>query len=120
VLGKPIQRDRRRHQLKPDIGAGTARRWYDTEQVGLIVDVPVSAVGLAVQNVASEKRMFITHSTGQLISMASFCSPYAINGCSTPALTSRNRAGSGGRGGDAGSSSPTTIVRPRWSATLPP
>ena len=65
VLGKPISVIIGDHQLKPDIGAGIARRWYDTEQVDLIVDVPVSAVGLAVQNIANEKkRMFITHSTG--------------------------------------------------------
>ena len=67
------------HQDKPDIGAGIARRWYDTEQVDLIVDVPVSAVGLAVQNVANEKkRMFITHSTGSADFHGKFCSPYAI------------------------------------------
>src|SRR5271154_4095877 len=64
-LGKPISVVVGDHQDKPDIGAGIARRWYDTEQVDLIVDVPVSAVGLAVQNIANEKkRMFITHSTG--------------------------------------------------------
>src|SRR5580658_8162207 len=65
VLGKPITVIVGDHQLKADIGAGIARRWYDTEQVDLIVDVPVSAVGLAVQNVANEKKkLFITHSTG--------------------------------------------------------
>src|SRR6266704_5553978 len=65
ALGKPIQLISADHQLKPDIGAGIARRWYDTEQVDLIVDVPVSAVGLAVQRVANEKqKMFIAHSTG--------------------------------------------------------
>src|SRR5882757_2238641 len=64
VLGKPITVIVGDHQLKPDIGATLARRWYDVDQVDLIVDVPVSAVGLAVQNVANEKkRMFITHST---------------------------------------------------------
>src|SRR3979411_1333485 len=79
VLGKPITVIVGDHQLKPDIGAGIARRWYDTEQVDLIVDVPVSAVGLAVQNVASEKkRMFITHSTGAADFHGKFCSPYAI------------------------------------------
>src|SRR5262249_24273328 len=40
------------HQIKPDIGAAIARRWYDVEQVDLIVDVAVSSIGLAVQNVA--------------------------------------------------------------------
>src|SRR5438445_4011270 len=65
ALGKPIQLISADHQLKPDIGAGIARRWYDTEQVDLILDVPVSSVGLAVQNVANEKHnLFITHSTG--------------------------------------------------------
>ena len=65
VLGKPISVIVGDHQLKPDIGAALARRWYDIDQVDLIVDVPVSAVGLAVQNVANDKkRLFITHSTG--------------------------------------------------------
>src|SRR5205085_9956502 len=65
VLGKPISVIVGDQQLKADIGAGIARRWYDVDQVDLIVDVPVSAVGLAVQNVANEKtRLFITHSTG--------------------------------------------------------
>jgi len=79
VLGKPITVIVGDHQLKPDIGAGIARRWYDTEQVDLIVDVPVSAVGLAVQNVANEKkRLFIAHSTGTADFHGKFCSPYAI------------------------------------------
>src|ERR1700759_144494 len=79
LLGKPITVIVGDHQLKPDIGAGIARRWYDTEQVDLIVDVPVSAVGLAVQNVANEKkRMFIAHSTGAADFHGKFCSPYAM------------------------------------------
>ena len=65
VAGKPIVLISADHQNKPDIGATLARRWYDVEQVDLIVDVPVSAVGLAVQNVANEKhRLFIAQSTG--------------------------------------------------------
>src|SRR5712671_3153750 len=59
VLGKPISVIVGDHQLKPDIGAGIARRWYDTEQVDLIVDVPVSAVGLAVQNIANDKKKLL-------------------------------------------------------------
>src|SRR5579872_2486607 len=79
VLGKPIQVISADHQDKPDIGATLARRWYDTEQVDLIVDVPVSAVGLAVQNIANEKkRLFITHSTGAADFHGKLCSPYAI------------------------------------------
>jgi branched-chain amino acid transport system substrate-binding protein len=79
VLGKPISVIVGDHQLKPDIGAAIARRWYDTEQVDLIVDVPVSAVGLAVQNIANEKhRLFITQSTGAADFHGKFCSPYAM------------------------------------------
>src|SRR5256884_5089713 len=79
VLGKPITVIVGDHQLKADIGAGIARRWYDTEQVDLIVDVPVSAVGLAVQNIANEKKkLFITHSTGTADFHGKFCSPYAM------------------------------------------
>ena len=79
VLGKPIQVISADHQTKPDVGATMARRWYDTEQVDLIVDVPISAVGLAVQNVANEKkRLLIVHSTGTADFHGKFCSPYAI------------------------------------------
>ena len=80
VLGKPITRDLRRHSLnKPDNAAGIARQWYDTEQVDLIVDVPVSAVGLAVQTVANDKKkLFITHSTGTADFHGKFCSPYTM------------------------------------------
>ena len=79
VLGKPVSVIVGDHQLKPDIGSSIARRWYDVEQVDLIVDVPVSAVGLAVQNIANEKKkLFITHSTGSADFHGKFCSPYAI------------------------------------------
>jgi branched-chain amino acid transport system substrate-binding protein len=79
VLGKPVQVISGDHQLKPDIGAGLARRWYDTEQVDLIVDVPVSAVGLAVQNVSKEaKKLLIVHSTGAADFHGKFCNPYSI------------------------------------------
>jgi branched-chain amino acid transport system substrate-binding protein len=79
VLGKPISVIVGDHQLKADIGGAIARRWYDTEQVDLIVDVPVSAVGLAVQTIANEKKkLFITQSTGTADFHGKFCSPYAM------------------------------------------
>src|SRR3984957_15725775 len=79
VAGKPILLISADHQNKPDVGATLARLWFDVEQVDLIVDVPVSAVGLAVQNVANEKhRLFITQSTGTSDFHGKYCSPYAI------------------------------------------
>jgi branched-chain amino acid transport system substrate-binding protein len=79
VLGKPISIIVGDHQLKPDIGGAIARRWYDVDQVDLIVDVPVSAVGLAVQNIANDKKkLFITHSTLAADFHGKFCTPYAM------------------------------------------
>jgi branched-chain amino acid transport system substrate-binding protein len=79
VLGKRIELISADHQLKPDIGASIARRWYDTEQVDLILDVPVSSVGLAVQAVANEThKLMITHSTGSTDFHGKFCSPYTM------------------------------------------
>src|SRR6202165_36047 len=79
VRGVAIEVISGNHQLKPDVGSGIARQWYDVDHVDLIVDVPISAVGLAVQNVSREKqRLFITHSTGTADFSGKFCSPYAM------------------------------------------
>ena len=43
------------HQNKPDVGASIARRWFDTEGVDVIMDLPNSAVALAVVAIATEK-----------------------------------------------------------------
>ena len=78
VAGKPIKVVSANHQMKADIGAQLARAWYDGD-VDLIVDVPLSAVGLAVQEVARQKKkLFITHSTGTSDFTGKFCSPYGI------------------------------------------
>lgn len=103
VLDKPISVIVGDHQDKPDIGAAIARRWYDTEQVDLIVDVPVSAVGLAVQTIANEKhRLFITHSTGAADFHGKFCSPYAMQWVfDTRALATGTAKAVVKRGGDS-------------------
>ncbi|HVP66378.1 MAG TPA: ABC transporter substrate-binding protein [Anaeromyxobacteraceae bacterium] len=43
------------HQNKADIGANTARRWFEEEGVTAIADLTNSAVSLAVQKLAKEK-----------------------------------------------------------------
>ena len=43
------------HQNKPDIGASIARKWYDQENVDVILDVPTSSVALAIAQIAKEK-----------------------------------------------------------------
>ena len=79
VAGVPVEVISANHQLKPDVGSEIATRWYDIEKVDLILDVPISAVGLAVQEVARKKqKLFITHSTGTTDFTGKFCSPYGI------------------------------------------
>ena len=76
VLGRKIEVLVADHQNKPDVGATIARRWYDTEHVNAIVDIPVSSVGLAVQNVARAQKkivMFSGSTSSELIGKA--CSP---------------------------------------------
>jgi branched-chain amino acid transport system substrate-binding protein len=43
------------HQNKPDIGSSIANSWFDVDNVDVIVDVPNSAVALAVSEVARQK-----------------------------------------------------------------
>src|SRR5260370_9833292 len=79
VAGVPVEVTSANHQLKPDIGSEIATGWYDIEKVELMLDVPVSAVGLAVQEVARKKqKLFITHSTGTADFTGKFCSPYGM------------------------------------------
>jgi branched-chain amino acid transport system substrate-binding protein len=42
------------HQNKPDIGAAIARQWFEKDGVDMIVDVPNSAVALAVSDIAKQ------------------------------------------------------------------
>jgi branched-chain amino acid transport system substrate-binding protein len=54
-LGVPVEIISADHQNKPDVGVAIARRWFDTENVDVIMDLPNSAVALAVLAVANEK-----------------------------------------------------------------
>ncbi|MDE1568316.1 ABC transporter substrate-binding protein [Aquabacter sp. P-9] len=63
VGNTPVELISADHQNKADVGAAIARRWYDTEQVDLIVDVPNSAVALAVQAIAREKNRIVIFSS---------------------------------------------------------
>ncbi|WP_338830274.1 ABC transporter substrate-binding protein [Bradyrhizobium sp. 27S5] len=55
VLGKPIAMVDADHQNKADIGAGIARRWYEQENVDVIVDFANSAVAFAVLELTKQK-----------------------------------------------------------------
>ncbi len=55
VRGKPVEIVSADHQNKPDVASAIARRWYDVDKVDAVVDLPVTAIALAVQAVAKEK-----------------------------------------------------------------
>lgn len=59
VLGKPIELVTADFQSKVDVGVGIARRWYDNEDVDLIVGLPNSALALALVKVAAEKNRIV-------------------------------------------------------------
>ena len=76
VLGRPIEMIFADHQNKPDVGSAIAARWYDTEGVDAIVDVPVSSVALAVQEIARErKRIVLFSAAGSSDLTGKACSP---------------------------------------------
>ncbi len=48
------------HQNKADIGSNVVNRWFDTENVDMVIDVPNSGVALAVSQIAATKnKVFI-------------------------------------------------------------
>ncbi|WP_149535433.1 ABC transporter substrate-binding protein [Siccirubricoccus phaeus] len=67
------------HQNKPDVGANIARQWYD-QGVDLIIDVPTSSVGLAVNQVAREKnKAYINCGAATSDLTGSQCSPNTVH-----------------------------------------
>src|SRR5271155_6158096 len=56
VLGEKIELINADHQNKVDLATAIARRWYDAEGVDVITDLTSSAVALAVQQIAAEKK----------------------------------------------------------------
>lgn len=68
------------HQGKADVGAAIARNWLDTEGVDAILNVPNSAVALAVQTVARErKKIFLITGGGTAELTGKQCSPYSVH-----------------------------------------
>lgn len=80
VLGKPVQLISADHQNKVDIGLATARKWYEQEGVDMILDVPNSAIALAVQELTRQmNRVAIYTSAGSSDLTGKACSPNGIH-----------------------------------------
>ena len=80
VRGKPIRLVHADTQNKPDVAASIARKWFDSEGVDAVVDLPVTPVALAVQQVAKEKSrtVMITASAASEFT-SKFCSPVSTH-----------------------------------------
>lgn len=80
VLGQPVVVVSGDHQNKPDIGSNIARTWFDVDGVDMVTDLTNSAVALAVQGLAKDKKKInlvtATHTT-ELTNAA--CSPYGVH-----------------------------------------
>ena len=80
VRGKPIEIVHADTQNKPDVASTIARRWFDTERVDAIIDLPVTPIALAVQEVARQKgrTVMITASAASEFT-SRFCSPVSTH-----------------------------------------
>ena len=68
------------HQNKTDVGASIARHWFDVDGVDMIIDVPNSAVALAVAEIAREKnKVFIGSGAGTSALTGPKCSPNTVH-----------------------------------------
>jgi branched-chain amino acid transport system substrate-binding protein len=80
AAGKTIEIIHADHQNKTDIGAAIARRWIDVDGVDAIVDVPNSAIALAVQEIAKEKNCVLLVSTAAIVDLTGkACSPVGVH-----------------------------------------
>jgi len=67
------------HQNKADVGASIARGWIDRDGVAAIVDVPNSAVALAVNQIMRDKdRAFLASSTATSDLTGAQCAPTTV------------------------------------------
>ena len=67
------------HQNKPDVGSTIARRWFDQEGVGAVVDLPNSGVALSVAGVAHDRHRVALASSSMSSDMTGkLCQPTTV------------------------------------------
>ncbi|MCP3447899.1 ABC transporter substrate-binding protein [Bradyrhizobium sp. CCGUVB14] len=80
MFGKPIDMVAADVLNKPDVTSTIARKWWETEGVDMIIDLPTSATALAVMELSKqyEKIMIVTDAASSDITGKS-CSPYTAH-----------------------------------------
>ena len=67
------------HQNKPDVGSSIARQWFDQGGVNAIVDLPNSAVGIAIATLGAEKnKTILASSTASSDLTGKLCKPTTV------------------------------------------
>jgi branched-chain amino acid transport system substrate-binding protein len=80
AAGAPVEVLSADHQNKVDIGSLAARRWFDVDDVDLVIDVPNSAVALAVADIARERnKVLIGSGAGSATLTGARCSPNTVH-----------------------------------------
>jgi branched-chain amino acid transport system substrate-binding protein len=68
------------HMNKPDVGLSITRQWFDTQNVAMVIDVPNSAIALAVSDLARDKnRVFIGSGAATDALTGPKCTPNTIH-----------------------------------------
>src|SRR5499427_10668079 len=80
VAGMPIEVVFADHQNKPDVGSPIAAKWIDVDGVDVIVDVPNSAVALAIAKIANDKnKVFIDSGAATSDLTGKACTPNTVH-----------------------------------------
>src|ERR1700679_2394340 len=80
VLGRPVEILQADCQNKPDIAAALAREWIDNQGVDALTDGAASSSGLAVQQIAMEKkRIYLITGPATSDMTGPKCTPYGIH-----------------------------------------
>jgi len=67
------------HQNRPDVGSALVRRWLDLDKVDAVVDVPNSAVALAINEIMRNSRMaLLASATASSDLTGRACSPNTV------------------------------------------
>ncbi|MBR0714917.1 ABC transporter substrate-binding protein [Bradyrhizobium liaoningense] len=79
VLGRPIELISADHQMKVDVGTQLARGWFDNGKIDAIVDVPNSAIAIALHNMVRERNKVLLLSGAGASSLTDeLCSPNTV------------------------------------------
>ena len=82
VLDRPIEVMQGDDQNKPDVAASLAREWIDNQGVDVLADGAASSSGLAIQQIAREKkRIYLITGPATSDMTGKQCSPYGVHFC---------------------------------------